>query len=87
MSETPMKLYQTDWCPYCQRVQKKFADLGIPYVAVTVPDEKAMREELFLVSGQRGVPTLVDGDVVIADDDDAIIAHVESRYSKTLAAT
>jgi serine protease Do len=32
--------------------------------------------------GQRGIPTLVDGDIIIADDDDAIIAYLESRYGK-----
>ncbi len=82
MSESMMRVYQAEWCPYCRRVQAKLTELGIAYVAVNVPHEKALREDLFKVSGQRGIPTLVDGDVVIADDDDAIIAYLEGWYGK-----
>lgn len=79
MSESLMQLYQAEWCPYCQRVRMKLTELGMTYIAVNVPSERAMREELFRVSGQRGIPTLVDGEVIISDDDDAIIAYLEER--------
>jgi len=77
-----IKLYQAEWCPYCQVVRTKLTDLGINYITVNVPRDKSVREDLFSVSGQRGIPTLVDGDVMIADDDDAIIAYLEGRYSR-----
>jgi glutathione S-transferase len=60
----------------------KLNNLGITYVTVNVPQEKVLRNELFSVSGQRGIPTLVHGDIVIADDDEAIIAYLEGRYSQ-----
>lgn len=82
MSNPSIILYQAEWCPYCQRVQRALRELGIPYLTVEVPSQKVMREELFRISGQRGVPTLVDGDVIIPDDDDAIIAYLEGRYGK-----
>ena len=82
MNEPMINLYQAEWCPYCRRVRMKLTDLGITYITVNVPREKAMREELFSVSGQRGIPTLVHGDVVISDDDDAIIAYLEGRHSR-----
>ena len=78
-----MKLYQAEWCPYCARVRSKMTELGLSYVNVDVPRNKRDRTELLEVSGQTGVPTLVDGDLVIADDDDAIIAHLEKNYSKS----
>ena len=65
----------------------KLTELGITYITVNVPREKALREDLFSVSGQRGIPTLVDGDVIIADDDDSIIAYLEGRYGKRSVAT
>ena len=77
-----MKLYQAEWCPYCQRVRSKMTDLKLTYINVNVPRSKQDRTELLEVSGQTGIPTLVDGDVVIADDDDAIIRHLEKNYVK-----
>ena len=75
-----MKLYQAEWCPYCQRVRSKMTELGITYINVNVPRSKTERTELFEVSGQYGIPTLVDGDVIIPDDDEAIIQHLEKNY-------
>ncbi len=80
MNKPMIKLYQTEWCPYCRTVRMKLTDLGITYIAVNAPREKDLREELFRVSGQRGIPTLVHGDVVISDDDDAINAYLEELY-------
>ncbi|MDO8683830.1 MAG: glutaredoxin domain-containing protein [Armatimonadota bacterium] len=76
-----MKLYQVEWCPYCARVRSKMTDLLITYINVNVPRNKADRKELMEVSGQTGVPTLVDDDLVIADDDDAIIEYLEKKCS------
>jgi glutathione S-transferase len=39
-----------------------------------------MRQELKKVSGQTGIPTLIDGDVIITDDDDAIISYLKRQY-------
>ncbi len=80
MAEPLMRLYQTEWCPYCRRVRMKLTDLGIAYLAVNVPREKSLRTDLLAVSGQTGIPTLIDHDVFIADDDEAIIAYLEARY-------
>lgn len=77
-----LKLYQTEWCPYCARVRARMCDLGITYINVNVPRSKADRKELMEVSGQAGVPTLVTDDGrVIADDDDAIIAYINERFA------
>ncbi len=82
MSQSLRKLYQTEWCPYCQNVRKKLADMGLRYITINVPSVKVMRGDLFRLSGQRGVPTLVDGDVIIPDDDEPIIAYLEEQYGQ-----
>lgn len=78
-----LKLYQAEWCPYCARVRSRMTDLGITYINVNVPRNKQERTELLNISGKAGIPTLVDGDLIIADDDDAIIDHLEKNYSKS----
>jgi glutathione S-transferase len=58
-------------------------DLGITYINVNVPRNKADRKELIEISGQPGIPTLVTEDgKVIADDDDAIIAYLDEHSGK-----
>lgn len=75
-----LKLYQAEWCPYCARVRSRMTDLGITYINVNVPRAKPDRKELIEISGQTGIPTLVTEEgQVIADDDDAIIAYLESH--------
>ena len=76
-----LKLYQTEWCPYCARVRAKMTEMGITYINVNVPRAKAERTELIEISGQPGIPTLITEDgQVIADDDDAIIAYLEKHF-------
>ena len=70
-------LYQAEWCPYCLTVRSKLTELEIDYLTINVPRRKADRDAFFQVSGQGGIPTLVHGDVVIADDDEAINAYLE----------
>ena len=77
-----LELYQFEECPYCRRVRAKLTDLGITYIIHNVPRDRALRDELEKVSGQRFVPVLVDKehDVIIADDDENIIQHLERTY-------
>jgi glutaredoxin 3 len=80
MTKTSIVLYQTDWCPYCVRVRGELERLGLEYAIVNVPDEhgkRTMLEELF---GTTGVPSIADGDVKIADNDDAIVDYLRHTY-------
>ena len=77
-----MKLFQVEWCPYCARVRSRMTELVLTYINVNVPRNKEDRTELREVSGQTGVPTLVDGDIIIADDDGAIIEYLDRKYAK-----
>lgn len=72
-------LYQTEWCPYCVRVRAKMTDLLIDYKIVNVPRSHSERAEVKKVSGQTGIPVMVDGDVML-DDDDEIIPYLEKKY-------
>ncbi|MHB1798314.1 MAG: glutaredoxin family protein [Vulcanimicrobiaceae bacterium] len=82
MRETDIVLYQAEWCPYCARVRSKMTDLLLAYKVVNVPRDRSLRTVVEEVSGQTGIPVMVDGDVVIADDDDKIVAYLEETYGR-----
>ena len=75
-------LYQAEWCPYCARVRSALTDLLVDYQIVNVPREKEKREVVQRVSGQRGIPVMVDGETVLDDDDD-IIPYLQKKYGET----
>ena len=78
-----LKLYNLDHCPYCRKVREVLADLRIDYELIEVPKERDSRSEVYDVSGQYFVPVLIDGDVVIADDDDKAIEYLRTKYART----
>ena len=81
---TEMVLYQAEWCAYCARVRKKMTDLLLDYKTVNVPYSHAERGEVKAVSGQTSIPVLVDGAVVLDDDDD-IIPYLDKKYGQRAA--
>jgi glutaredoxin 3 len=82
MIDTNIVLYQAEWCPYCARVRAKMTDLLLDYKVVNEPEDHAKRTNLKELFGVTGIPSLIDGDVKIADDDDAIIEYVEKKYGR-----
>lgn len=76
-----MVLYQAEWCPYCVRVRQKLTELGLDYYIVNEPYSHAERHQTKAASGQTSIPVLVDGGVVLDDDDD-IIPYLEQKYGK-----
>jgi len=82
MIDTDIVLYQAEWCPYCARVRSKFTDMLLNYKVVNVPHDHAARTVVKELFGVTGIPSMIDGDVKIGDDDDAIIAYAEKKYGK-----
>lgn len=76
-----MKLYDLDSCPYCRMVRDKLAELKLDYEKVAVPRDRSQRQEVFDVSGQWTVPVLVDGDVML-DDEEKILPYLEEKYGQ-----
>ena len=79
MIDTNIVLYQAEWCSYCGYVRKKLTDLLLDYTIINVPHSHAERAEVKAVSGQTSIPVMVDGDVIL-DDDDTIIPYLEKTY-------
>lgn len=85
MRDTNIVLYQAEWCSYCARVRAKLTELLLDYKVVNVPQAHSQRQVVKEVSGQTGIPVLVDGEVVL-DDDDEIVPYLEKTYGKGAAA-
>lgn len=80
MTDTNIVLYQAEWCSYCARVRSVMTDLLLDYKIVNVPESHAQRGAVKELFGVTGIPSMTDGDVKIADDDDAIVAYLAKTY-------
>jgi len=78
-----LELYRLPGCPYCAKVEQKLDELGLEYESHNVLPFRFLRFEVKSVSGQSGVPVLVDpehGIEGMAESDD-IVAHLEETYA------
>jgi glutaredoxin 3 len=85
MIDTNIVLYQAEWCPYCARVRQVLTDLLLDHKIVNVPIDHAERGTLQEIFGTTGIPSMIDGEVKIADDDDAIIGYLRKTYAEPAA--
>jgi glutathione S-transferase len=76
-----LTLYHVTWCPDCEVVRRKLADLHVEYEHIIVPDIRSMRTVVKEVSGQYYVPVLKDGDIVLTETDD-ILDHLDQTYGQ-----
>ena len=57
-----LTLYSLDGCPFCETVHEALDAAGVDYETQWVEAMHSERNEVKRVSGQRGVPVLVDHD-------------------------
>lgn len=76
-------LYELAGCPYCAKVISKLDELGLEYESREVPRSHGDRTEVKEVSGQTGVPVLIDeaNDIEGMPESDDIVAHLEDHYA------
>ena len=82
MTETDIVLYELEGCSYCAKVRNKLAELDLEYESEMVPRSHSERTEVEEVSGQTGVPVIVDekhGVEGMPESDD-IVAYLEKTY-------
>ena len=77
-----LELYELAGCPYCAKVIDKLDELGLDYESHEVPSSHSDRDEVEAVSGQTGVPVLVDNDNGVdgMPESDDIVAYLEETY-------
>ena len=73
-----IRLYALDGCPWCEKVSDALDDAGIEYETEWVDALHSDRDEVKRVSGQRGVPVLIDEERGVTMSESAnILQNVE----------
>ncbi|MGB9964635.1 glutathione S-transferase N-terminal domain-containing protein [Halobacterium sp. CBA1126] len=77
-----LELYALPGCPYCAKVKTKLDELDLEYVEHEVPSSHSQRTEVEEVSGQTGVPVLVDEEHGVdgMPESDDIVDYLEETY-------
>ncbi|MFP8955881.1 glutaredoxin family protein [Natrialbaceae archaeon A-CW3] len=71
-------LYQLDGCPFCEKVADALEDAGVEYETVWTDAMHSDRNEVKRVSGQRGVPVLVDAETgVTMAESENILEYID----------
>ncbi|MFC4245533.1 glutaredoxin family protein [Natribaculum luteum] len=75
-------LYDLPGCPFCMKVRRKLDELDLEYDVVEVPRVHAERTEVKEVSGQTGVPVIVDEDHGVdgMPESSDIVDYLEETY-------
>jgi glutathione S-transferase len=76
-----LTLYHVTWCPECEVVRQKLAQLHLEFEHVVVPDIRPMRNVVMEVSGQYYVPVLKDGNTVLTETGD-ILDYLDKTYGQ-----
>jgi len=76
-------LYELPGCPYCAKVIDKLNQLGIEYDSIEVPRSHSQRTDVEDVSGQTGVPVIVDEEHGVdgMSESDDIVEFLEENYA------
>ena len=78
-----IELYRLSGCPYCAKVERKIDALDLEYVKHDVSPFRFRRSDVKEVSGQSGVPVLVDAEHGVdgmAESED-IVDYLERTYA------
>lgn len=78
--DTKLILYNREVCPHCKVVREKLSQLELTYLCVNVNPDKTKRTELYKISGQDSIPTLViEGKAITGEED--IMEYLQTNYN------
>ncbi len=72
MTQAPVTVYTSDWCPYCRRAKELLRAKNVAFSEINVDDEARFREEMIARSNRRTVPQIFIGDKHVGGCDDLI---------------
>jgi glutathione S-transferase len=77
-----LELYSLTGCPFCAKVETKLDELGLDYERHEVPRRHSQRTEVEAISGQTGVPVLVDKEhgIDAMPESRDIVQYLEEQY-------
>ncbi len=73
MPTSKIKVYSTEFCPYCVALKSFLKENKIDFEALDVTEDLKAQDEMIDKSGQMGVPVVdIDGEIVIGFDRERI---------------
>jgi glutaredoxin 3 len=70
VSQPPVTIYLTDWCPYCRRAKDLLSRKNVGFSEINVDDEPTLREQMIARSNRRTVPQIFIGEKHVGGCDD-----------------
>jgi glutaredoxin 3 len=61
----PVRIYTTDYCPYCDRAKALLDRKGVAYQEIDVTGDDEARERLVETTGMRTVPQIFVGETLV----------------------
>ena len=74
-----VKIYSTNWCPYCANTKRFLDEKGIEYEEINIESVGMSREDLEKITGGRTVPQIVIDDMPIGGYEDLIALDSEGK--------
>ncbi len=86
MPMTPVTVYSTTWCPWCDRAKALLKARGIAYDSVNIDEEPDFRQKLLDLTGGYTVPQIVIGEQPIGGFQQLRALDASGELCKLLAA-
>jgi len=66
----PVKIYTTQYCPYCVRAKRLLQKKNVAYQEIDVSEDDDSRMRMMQVTGRQTVPQIFIGDRHVGGSDD-----------------
>ena len=76
-----VKIYSTNWCPYCANAKRFLNEKNIEYEEINIEKEGMNREDLEKLTGGRTVPQIVIDGNPIGNYDDLLTLDSDGKLS------
>jgi glutathione S-transferase len=86
VADSPLTLYQAEWCPFSSAVREVLTELGVDVVLRQVEPWPEQRDRLREVAGTDEIPVLVAEDGRVFRGTREIFAHLATRAPGGFAA-
>jgi glutaredoxin 3 len=84
----PVKMYTTQWCPYCHHARQLLQQRGVTAIdEIRIDERPAERAVMVQLSGRRTVPQIFIGETHVGGCDDLIALDQRGALVPLLAGT
>jgi len=81
---TPVVMYTTSWCPYCERARKLLESKNASFSEIDIESAPEKRAEMRNRSGRTSVPQIFIGDHHVGGSDDLHALEEDGKLDSLL---